>query len=82
MYWRDDEADRDDSAAFWRQWVLPRIGDSARVRYLRRYTCTGDLRAANELETRCMLAREVYGVPAAWLDEVIRVRMADLDRDD
>jgi hypothetical protein len=37
-----------------------------------------DLRSVlqNEVETRGQLAREVYGVPEEWLDEVMRVRMS------
>jgi hypothetical protein len=34
----------------------------------------------SEGRTREFLAREVYGVPEAWLDEVLRVRLADLVR--
>lgn len=38
--------------------------------------------AANEAETRRFLSREVYGVPDDMLDELLRVRMADLPRPD
>lgn len=39
-----------------------------------------DLRVVldNEIATRHVLASEVYRVPEAWLDDVLRVRMADL----
>ena len=37
--------------------------------------------ASNEDETRRFLAGEVYGVPDALLDDLLRVRMKDLDRD-
>jgi hypothetical protein len=30
--------------------------------------------------TRVLLARDVYRIPEAWLDEVVRVRLADLRR--
>jgi hypothetical protein len=30
--------------------------------------------------TRELLARDVYRIPEAWLDEVVRVRLADLGR--
>ena len=33
----------------------------------------------NERETRRFLAREVYGVPDELLDDVLRVRLADLE---
>jgi hypothetical protein len=35
----------------------------------------------NEDETRRFLAGEVYGVPDALLDDLLRVRMKDLDQD-
>jgi 8-oxo-dGTP pyrophosphatase MutT (NUDIX family) len=34
----------------------------------------------NEAETRRFLSDEVYGVPDALLDDLVRVRMADLSR--
>jgi len=34
--------------------------------------------ARNETETRRFLADEVYGVPDALLDDMVRVRLADL----
>lgn len=37
---------------------------------------------ANEAETRRFLATEVYGVPDELLDDLLRVRMADLPRED
>lgn len=37
--------------------------------------------AGNETETRRFLADEVYGVPDALLDDLVRVRLADLARD-
>jgi arginine deiminase len=36
--------------------------------------------AHNEAETRRFLAEEVYGVPDALLDDLIRVRLNDLGR--
>ncbi len=36
--------------------------------------------AANEAETRRFLSREVYGVPDDLLDDLVRVRLADLAR--
>jgi hypothetical protein len=35
--------------------------------------------AANESETRRFLAEQVYGVPDAILDDMVRIRMAELD---
>lgn len=35
--------------------------------------------ADNESETRRFLAEQVYGVPDAILDHMVRIRMADLD---
>jgi hypothetical protein len=37
--------------------------------------------AHNETETRRFLADEVYGVPDEHLDELVRVRLADLARE-
>jgi len=37
--------------------------------------------ATNEEETRRFLSREVYGVPDELLDDLLRVRIKDLDRD-
>jgi hypothetical protein len=36
----------------------------------------------NEQATRRFLAEEVYGVPNELLDDLLRVRMSDLDRED
>ena len=33
----------------------------------------------NEMETRRLLAREVYWVPEEWLDDVTRVRMSGVE---
>lgn len=38
--------------------------------------------AINEAETRRFLAEQVYGVPDEHLDELIRVRLKDLTRQD
>jgi hypothetical protein len=37
--------------------------------------------ATNEEETRRFLADEVYGVPDPLLDDLLRIRMADLHQD-
>lgn len=37
--------------------------------------------ARNEGETRRFLAEEVYGVPDELLDDLVRVRLADLPRE-
>lgn len=41
----------------------------------------GDLEIVrrNEEATRRLLAEEVYGVPDGWLDELLRVRLDDLE---
>lgn len=36
----------------------------------------------NGVETRRLLAEQVYRIPDAWLDEVVRVRIADLEADE
>jgi hypothetical protein len=36
----------------------------------------------NEQQTRRLLADEVYGVPDELLDDLLRVRMTDLEEDD
>ena len=33
----------------------------------------------NEVETRRLLARVVYRVPEEWLDDVLRVRLSDVE---
>jgi hypothetical protein len=38
--------------------------------------------ARNEAETRRFLAENVYGVPDDLLDELVRVKLADLQKDD
>lgn len=38
--------------------------------------------AHNETETRRFLSEEVYGVPDTLLDDLLRVRMADLPEED
>lgn len=38
--------------------------------------------ADNEVKTREFLAREVYGVPDSLLDDMLRIRFADLARSD
>ena len=37
--------------------------------------------ATNETETRRFLSREVYGVPDELLDDLVRVRLAELPRE-
>lgn len=43
----------------------------------------GDVRALlrNGVETRRLLAEQVYQVPDEWLDEVVRLRLNDLSGD-
>lgn len=36
----------------------------------------------NGVETRRILAEQVYRIPDAWLDEVVRVRIADLEAEE
>jgi hypothetical protein len=38
--------------------------------------------ARAEGETRRMLARDVYGIPEELLDDVLRIRLSDLEVDD
>lgn len=43
-----------------------------------------DVRALieNGVQTRRILSEQVYRIPDSWLDEVVRVRMRDLQSDD
>lgn len=36
----------------------------------------------NGVQTRRILSEQVYRIPDSWLDEVVRVRMSDLQSDD
>ena len=64
-----------------RYWDLPsEVYDPARNRLLSRIRRDMQVMSRTELETRRILAEEVYGVPETWLDEVLRVRLADLPR--
>jgi hypothetical protein len=64
-----------------RRWALPSdVHDPPRSQWFNRIPRDLHVVLQNELETRRFLAEEVYGVPDAWLDEVLRVRLADLIR--
>ena len=58
-----------------------RLADAARRAGLTAERLRDALRrvAANELETRRFLRDEVYGVPDDLFDDLIRVRLIDLD---
>lgn len=78
-HWRGDPDDPER-----RQEALERLAAAAR-----RLGVSADRLAAllrglesNETSTRTFLAEEVYGVPDELLDDVVRVRLAELDRDD
>lgn len=60
-----------------------RLSEAARRAGLPLERLAGLLRqvARNEGETRRFLADEVYGVPDEHLDELVRVRLADLARE-
>lgn len=61
--------------------ALRRLGDAARRVGLSLDRLGAMLRevAHNEAETRRFLAERVYGVPDGLLDDLLRVRMAELD---
>jgi hypothetical protein len=63
-----------------RREAYQRLVDAARRVGLPLEQLSGALRqvARNETETRRFLAEEVYGVPDALLDDMVRVRLADL----
>ena len=65
-----------------RQEAYRRLAEAARRVGLSAERLGGMLRqvARNEEETRRFLAAEVYGVPDDLLDDLVRVRLADLAR--
>jgi hypothetical protein len=77
MDWREKEN------PYERPW-LPPLPSEAQIPatggWPRRRRSSPHLQVQNEVETRRLLAEEVYRVPDVLLDDVIRVRMADLNR--
>jgi hypothetical protein len=74
---------REDQNPYEESWLppFPTEADIPAMRiWLRRSRSSLHLQIQNEVETRRFLAEEVYRVPDAFLDDVIRIRMADLDR--
>jgi hypothetical protein len=79
--WEREAEDESPDPAWWRS----RRGPDARPEgaghhWRSRFDRDARVVLANEIETRRLLARQVYRVPDEWLDEVLRVRMADLER--
>ncbi|HEX2092558.1 MAG TPA: hypothetical protein VHG28_09165 [Longimicrobiaceae bacterium] len=80
--WEPGETPEEQAA---RREAYRRLAEAARRVGLSRERLAGLLRqvASNEAETRRFLAEEVYGVPDELLDDLVRVRLADLgDRSD
>jgi hypothetical protein len=79
--WQPGETPEEQAA---RREAYRRLVDAARRVGLPLERLAGMLRqvARNEETTRRFLASEVYGVPDPLLDDLIRVRLADLARDD
>lgn len=75
--WEPGETPEEQAA---RREAYQRLVDAARRVGLPLEHLSGALRqvARNETETRRFLAEEVYGVPDALLDDMVRVRLADL----
>jgi hypothetical protein len=75
--WEPGETPEEQAA---RREAYQRLVDAARRVGLPLEQLSGALRqvARNETETRRFLAKEVYGVPDALLDDMVRVRLADL----
>jgi hypothetical protein len=75
--WEPGETPEEQAA---RREAYQRLVDAARRVGLPLEQLSGALRqvARNETETRRFLAEEVYGVPDALLDDMVRVRLADL----
>lgn len=67
-----------------RRMAYERLSEAARRVGLSLERLSGLLRqvASNEAETRRFLSNEVYGVPDDLLDDLLRVRMQSLSRDD
>jgi hypothetical protein len=82
VYPWDREADEEGpDPAWWRSRKGPGARPEGTSYYWRsRFGQDAQAVLANEIETRLLLARQVYRVPDEWLDEVLRVRMADLER--
>jgi hypothetical protein len=76
--WRPGETPEEDAA---RREAYRRLGEAARRVGVPIERLAALLRAVarNEAETRELLSREVYGVPDALLDDLLRLRLADLE---
>lgn len=64
----------------WPQWMRPRDASSGADPGRKRGAGDTRDRVTDESDTRRFLALEVYRVPEAWVDEVVRVCLADLKR--
>jgi hypothetical protein len=82
MYpWEREAEDESPDPAWWRSRSGPGARPEGASRSWRsRFGQDARALLANEIQTRLLLARQVYRVPDEWLDEVLRVRMADLER--
>lgn len=67
-----------------REQAFARLSEMARQAGLPIERLAAALRALEraESDTRRMLAREVYGIPEELLDDVLRVRLSELEADD
>jgi hypothetical protein len=77
--WRPGETPEEDAA---RREAYRRLGEAARRMGVPIERLAALLRAVarNETETRAFLS-EVYGVPDTLLDDLLRLRLADLEDD-
>jgi hypothetical protein len=80
MPWRPGDTPEEQAA---RQEAYRRLAEAARrvglpLEHLR--SLLGQV-ASNEAETRKFLSEEVYNVPDALLDDLVRVRLKDLNRE-
>ena len=76
--WRPEDGAEDEAR---RRAALQRLADAARRLGVPRDRLAALLRRLemNEGETRRFLAEEVYGVPDELLDDLLRVRLEDLE---
>jgi hypothetical protein len=77
MYDREEDGFIPRFESLWRQPTSFDTHALARNAWLFSLRTDARLRVRNEEETRRFLAQEVYRVPAEWLDDVLRVRMAE-----
>jgi hypothetical protein len=65
----------------WDRWIPAESRADLANLWRRRFSADMHRVLQNELLTRTFLSDVVYGVPEEWLDEVVRVRMGELDEE-